>query len=227
MRRNECYTEEVWNATSNVCYLLPMFSAYGKVFLSMSIALLMFFSMLRHIPRQHLDSTALDAFITLDHLSIAGVWYALINFAQIEFQMSRSEYFGLVVYAAVSITLYNIVPYFTWAPAVWFYSAPFVLSLFRRDLYTCILRTTPGLHVGLLLTSVVVKMSEEPGVMSDLGFTETGTSCTPMHALFHLCTAVWLTVIINSVKLYRARDRVYPVSSVVQKAATDDSFRWR
>ena len=157
-------------------------------------------SALRHVPRRYLGAHGLDVFRGFDFTMI-GVLLVVVYLdvsGQPQPLDSRAGWAAVLVYAALTNALFFAANVnFPWNIAVYYYVLPVGYIVYLRLCRTSdskamapTFSATRKALLGLLVVAaVLVRMTEQPGLMDKIGFDDGGTTCILDHGIWHVLAA--------------------------------------
>ena len=196
MNKDECLTEEWWNAISNVAYAVPLGAALDQKLPStaMALAVLTLSSFLRHLPRHLLQKAHLhDIFRGADFTAVGCLLLVLVC-EQKRFPPTQVG-LALLLYATfANLVYFAFDDSFPWRVAVVYYTVPLLFMLYHYNAFLQrVLYAQTGQLLLLVAVSVMLRMTEHKTVAPALGFHEGGTTCIPDHGMWHFASAALVT----------------------------------
>lgn len=209
MNRDECYNEEWWNFGTSFALWVPAWLAFKNNFSQSAVVVCVTgaASALRHVPRQYLGPVGLDLFRGFDFTMI-GILLVVVyrelagEDHKLDWSTHRRCYAVVIVlYAALTNALFFAANVdFPWNIAVYYYVLPVVYILCLRCRHEVTLpafsRTHKVLLGFLVVVAVLVRMTEQPGLMDKIGFDDGGTTCILDHGIWHIVAAAILCVLL-------------------------------
>ena len=209
MNRDECYIEEWWNFATSFALLVPAEVARRNDFRQSAVvvAVTAIASALRHVPRRYLGAHGLDVFRGFDFTMI-GVLLVVV-YLDVSGTPQRlgsgAGWAAVLVYAALTNALFFAANVdFPWNIAVYYYVLPIGYILCLRlcgtshskvgaPQFSAARKALLGL---LVVAAVLVRMTEQPGLMDKIGFDDGGTTCILDHGIWHVLAAAVLCVVL-------------------------------
>ena len=220
MNRDECYNEEWWNFGTSFALWVPAWVATKNNFSQSAVAVFVTgaASALRHVPREYLGTLWLDFFRGFDFTMIGILLVVVYRDIAKKPQQLQSKYaLAILVYAALTNVLFFAANVdFPWNIVVYYYVLPvaYIVGLRFGDeevIVPAFSRTRNILLAFLVFVAVLVRMTEQPGLMDKIGFDDGGTTCILDHGIWHIVAAAILCVVLMKPDREREQPTVGPV----------------
>ena len=209
MNRDECYIEEWWNFATSFALCVParvaLVNDLGQSAVVVFVTAIA--SALRHVPREYLGAHGLDVFRGFDFTMI-GILLVVVYLdvsGKPQPLDSGAGWAAVLVYAALTNALFFAANVdFPWNIAVYYYVLPVGCIVCLR-----LCGTGDGKVVApqfsearmwllglLVVAAVLVRMTEQPGLVDKIGFDDGGTTCILDHGIWHVLAAAVLCVVL-------------------------------
>ena len=209
MNRDECYIEEWWNFATSFALCVPARVAWINDFRQSTVVVSVtaIASALRHVPREYLGAHGLDVFRGFDFTMI-GILLVVVYLDVSGKPQPLDPWVGrlaVVAYAALTNALFFAANVdFPWNIAVYYYVLPIAYILRLRLCRTGDTKAKAPTFsearmwlLGLLVVAaVLVRMTEQPGLVDKIGFDDGGTTCILDHGIWHVLAAAVLCVVL-------------------------------